>query len=266
MKKIKTIGMIFIILLVFFGCEKIDNPVGMRGVAVIPAISDINPAIFNSKDLENSFIEFVVDLVPGTHLDKLVIEGSYNGNLERIEITEVTTFPATVRILSSVAAEKLGIALDEIENGGVFTFELVATNGGITTRSNAALNIPVACAYDVNLATGSYHSVSADWGSDGDITITSDPNDPYIIYVSGLEEIEGLVEDQGPLEMHINPVNYTVTAEKKVLASDAFGYHNIAYEGSGEYSSCDGSYSMYFEISVDEGNFGTYQFSFTRNQ
>jgi len=155
--------------------------------------------------------------------------------------------------------------LGDIHNGEVFTFEAITTNNGTTTRSNAAINVPVACAYDVNLATGSYHSVSDDWASEGDITITADPADQYTLYVSGLEEMEGLVEDQGPLVMHINPIDYSVVADKTVLASDAWGFHNIAYEGTGVYSSCDGSFVMYFEISVDEGSWGTYQFTFTRN-
>jgi hypothetical protein len=126
--------------------------------------------------------------------------------------------------------------------------------------------VAVACAYEVDLATGSYHSVSADWNSEGNITITADPDDPYTVYVSGLEEIEGLIEDKGPLVMHIDPVTYEVIADKTVLASDAWGFHDIAYEGSGIYSSCDGSYLMFFDISVVEGDFGQFQFEFTRNK
>jgi len=265
MKKIKILGLIVTLIIVLFSCEEEKDPAGLRGVAVIPTITDINPAIFDSKDLENSYIEFKVDLLGGAQVDNVTIVGSYNGNLERIEIVEVSTFPSTVRILSSDAAQKLGIALGDIHNGEVFTFEAITTNNGTTTRSNAAINVPVACAYDVNLATGSYHSVSDDWASEGDITITADPADQYTLYVSGLEEMEGLVEDQGPLVMHINPIDYSVVADKTVLASDAWGFHNIAYEGTGVYSSCDGSFVMYFEISVDEGSWGTYQFTFTRN-
>ncbi len=117
----------------------------------------------------------------------------------------------------------------------------------------------------MNLATGSYHSVSEGWGSEGDITITADPDDPYTLYVTGLEEMEGLIEDVGPLVMHINPVDYSVIADKSILASDAWGFHNIAYEGTGVYSSCDGSFDMYFDITVVEGDFGIFQFNFTRN-
>ncbi len=265
MKKNNSLILIFTLILIVFGCEEIKDPAGQRDVAPIPIISNINPAIFDSKDLENSYIEFEVNLAAGIQVEKAVIEGSFNGNLQRTEIGEISTFPSTIRIYSSVAAGKIGIVLDDIHNGEVFTFELVTTYNGLTTRSSAAINVPVACAYDVNLATGSYHSVSADWASEGDITITADPADQYTLYVTGLEEMEGLVEDVGPLVMHINPIDYSVIADKSVLASDAWGFHNIAYSGNGTYSSCDGSFIMYFEITTDEANFGTNAFTFTRN-
>ncbi len=154
MKKIKILGLIITLLMIVVGCEEVKDPAGLRGVAVIPAISDLNPGIFDSKDLVNSYIEFVVDLAPGSQADNVTIQGSYNGNLERVTMAEITSFPSTVRIVSSEAAAKLGVALADINNGAVFTFELVTTADGVTTRSNAILNIPVACAYDPTLAVG----------------------------------------------------------------------------------------------------------------
>jgi len=266
MKKLKTLGSIFTLIIIFLSCEELPDPAGRRGIAVVPAITDIDPGIFDSKDLENSYVEFVVTVPAGTKPEKITVTGSYQNNSERIAITEVTSFPATVRILSSVAAQKLGIALDEIENGDVFTFELLTLANGLATFSNAVLFVPVACAYDVDLATGSYHSVSADWASEGDITLSADPDDPYKIYVSGLEEMEGLIEDQGPLVMYINPATYNVTVPEKVISSDAWGYGAISYSGRGVYGSCDGSYIMFFDISIGVyGNQGTFGFIFTRN-
>jgi len=265
MKKIITLGLIITLIMIFFSCEELPDPAGQRGVAVVPGITDINPGIFDSKDLENSYVEFRIIVPEDTKVDKIIVQGSYQDNLERVTMTELTSFPATVRITSANAAQKLGINLADISNGDIFIFELVTTANGLTTRSNAVLAVPVACAYDVNLAIGSYHVIGGDWGSEGNITLTADPLDSYKIYVKGLEEIEGLVEDLGPLVMYINPATYAVTVPKKAIASDAWGYHNIAYEGSGTYSSCDGSYAMIFTISVVEGTFGTYQFTFTRN-
>jgi len=252
--------------MMIFSCEEVKDPAGLRGEAVIPVISDINPGIFDSKDLENSYVQFIINVPAGTHMDKVTIIGSYKDNFERIKMAEATSFPATVRISSAEVAQKLGIALTDIRNGEVFTFELLSDANGLTTRSNSVLSVPVACAYNVALAVGSYHSVSADWNSEGNITITVDPVDPYKIYVAGLEEIDGLVEDQGPLVMHINPATYEVTADETVLASDAWGYGSISYSGSGVYSSCDGLYTMYFNITLSAlGSQGTYKFDFTRN-
>ncbi len=266
MKRIKTLGLIITLITILFSCEELPDPAGQRGVAVVPAISDIDPGIFDSKDLANSYVEFRVTVPAGTQPEKITVAGSYEDNLERVTITEITSFPAIVRILSSDAAQKLGIALNDIENGDIFTFELLTLANGRTTRSNAVLSVAVACAYDVNLAAGSYHSVSADWNSEGDITLTADPDDPYKIYVTGLEEIEGLVEDLGPLVMYIDPATYNVTVPEKAIASEAWGYGAISYSGSGVYSSCDGSYAMYFDISLASlGSVGTYGFIFTRN-
>jgi hypothetical protein len=267
MKKIKTLGLIFTLIMMFFSCEELKDPAGLRGVGVVPLISGINPGIFDSKDLAHSYVEFQISVPADDNADKIAILGSYNNNFERIKITETTLLPATVRISSADVAQKLGIALKDIKNGDVFMFELLTLANGLTTRSTAVLNVAVACAFDRNLAIGSYHSVSpaTDWNSEGDITITADPVNPYKVYVSGLEEMEGLIEDQGPLVMYIDPVTYDVVVPEKILSSDAWGYGSISYTGEGVYNSCNGSYSMYFDISFSKyGNQGTFKFDFTR--
>jgi hypothetical protein len=266
MKRIKTLGIIITLIIAFIGCEKVKDPAGQRNIAVIPTISEVNPGIFDSKDLENSFIEFKLTVENGAQAEKVVIEASYNNNSERVILGEVTSFPTTVRCISGDVIQKLGLAKADVSNGDIFTLELVTTAKGVITRSNSVLIIPVACAYDKALASGSYHSISADWNSEGDITISVDPDDPYTVYVSGLEEMEGLVEDKGPLVMHINPATFSVVAEKTEIASDAWGYGAISYSGTGVYSSCDGSYSMIFDISFSvAGDFGKFNFNFTRN-
>ncbi len=269
MKKFKTTGLIVLLALLTFSCEEeVKDPAGRRGVAVVPVISDIGPGVFASEDLVNSYVEFVVSLGDGVQAEKAVIEASYNNNGARVELAEVTSFPATVHIVSGEAIGALGLSPEGVENGDVFNLEVLLTAAGIETRSNAVLNVRVACGFVDTKAIGSYHSLSGpdDWNSEGNITITADQDDPYTIYVSGLETLEGVNEDGGPLVMHIDPGTFEVTADYTVLASGAFGFHNLAYEGSGIYDSCDGSYQMDFNISVDEGNFGRFAFTFTRNQ
>jgi hypothetical protein len=265
MKNIRIVSIFVTLMVMYISCEELPDPAGLRGVAVIPGLTDLDPGIFDSKNLSTTFVEFKVTIPEGESVEKVMIQGSYGDELSRVTITELTTFPATVRITAASVAQKLGISLGDIENGDIFIFELVTTVKGKAYRSSSNLIIPVACAYDVNLATGSYHCNGGDWGSDGTITLTADPGDPYKIYVVGLEEIEGLTEDLGPYVIHIDPATYEVDAPKKAIASSAFGYHNIAYEGYGTYNSCNGSYSLIFTITVDEGSFGDYEFTFTRN-
>jgi hypothetical protein len=265
MKKIKKLGLIITLIMISFSCEELPDPAGERGVAVVPGISGLNPGVFDVNDLQNAYVQFTINIPAGTSVNKATLIGSLNNNHADVTITELTSFPAVVTVSLSDAAQKLGIALTDIKRGDVFDFELLITTGGRTTRSTP-LTIPVACVYSVSMSTGSYHSVSADWNSEGDITLTADADNPYKIYVSGLEEMEGLVEDLGPLVMHIDPITYAVTVPQKAICSEAWGYGSISYSGNGVYSSCDGGYVMYFDISLGSlGSVGTYGFTFTRN-
>lgn len=266
MKNRKKLGLIITLIMIFISCEQLPDPAGERGVAVVPGISDLNPGVFDINDLENAFVQFTVSIPEGETVSSATLIGSFNNNHADVTIEELTSFPADVTITSADAAEKLGIALTDIERGDVFDFELLITANGRTTRSTP-LAVPAACVYTTSMSTGSYHSVSppSGWNTEGDITLTADSEDPYTIYVSGLEEMEGLVEDQGPLVMHIDPITYAVTVPRKVIVSDAFGYHNLAYEGTGTFSTCDGVYTMTLTISVDEGGWPAYPFTFTRN-
>jgi hypothetical protein len=127
---------------------------------------------------------------------------------------------------------------------------------------------PIACGYDPAISTGSFHSYSApdQWNSEGDITITADPEDNTTVYVTGIEAIEGTNEDRGPLVMHINPTTFEVIADHTLIATTTpWGDTNIAYEGTGTFNSCNGSYTMSFHITVAEGSYGTFPFTFTKN-
>lgn len=264
MKKIKKIGLITGLIIMIFGCEELPDPAGERGIAVVPGISDINPGIFDSKNLNDTYVQFVVSVPQGQSVSKITVQGSYQENYERVAIDEYTSFPATVRIDCSEAAQKLGVSLAEIENGDVFVFELLTQAGDKASRSPAFLRIPVACAYDVNLATGSYNAVS-DWPSDYDVTIAADPQDPYKILITGLGALDGAVEDNGPFVIHIDPATYEVTCETKTITSDYYGFGAITYSGEGVFSSCNGSYKLYIDISVGAyGSQGIYTYDLTR--
>jgi len=266
MKKFKIPGFILILMMFSISCEELPDPAGERGVGVVPGISNLNPGIFDSKSLSTTYVEFTVSLAEGATAEKVTVVGSINDSAEESVITEITSFPSVVRIRASEAAQKMGIILSDIANGDIFIFQLLPTVKGKTYHSAAVLAVAVACAYDVNLATGSYHVIGGDWQSEGDVTLTSDPDNPYKIYVVGLEEIEGAVEDEGPLVMYINPADYSVDVPEVVICSDFFGYGPISYKGGGVYNSCTGAFNMNFDISVgDYGSQGVFIFTFTRN-
>ncbi len=270
-----NINIIFValILLIVGGCENTNlNLVEQRGVAVVPLISNLSPAVFDSNDPQNTFIEFKVDVADKTLLTNAIVKVSLNGKLQRVDFSTITTFPQTVKISLKEAATKLNIGIDNIVLGDILNVEIWTTTNGKVYQTSALFNAGVVCPYFRNQIIGSYHSVSADWASEGDVTITADPTNEFIVYVAGLEAIDGLDEDKGPLKMVINPLDYSVTAVKTVLATSTLGwgatsdYHNIAYEGTGVLNTCNGTYEMNFDISVDEGVFGSNQkFTLTKN-
>ena len=75
-------------------------------------------------------------LPEGTSESKVTLVASFNNNHADAIITEAHFISAAViRIKSSDAAQKLGIALDDISNGDIFVFELQTLANGFTTRS-----------------------------------------------------------------------------------------------------------------------------------
>lgn len=251
-------------VMVLTSCETdVVDPAGERGVGSLPAITNLNPAVFDINDPSNTFVQFDLDVNPSI-VSEVKFLVSYNGDMQRKEVKSITTFPQNVKIFMHEAASAIGISLDEIGAGDAFTIEAITIQGGKTYRSSAVINAAVVCAYDPDNVSGSYRAVSADWAVDGLVTLTVDPEDPYIIYVTGLAELDGLTEDQGPLKMIVNPLDFKVTAEKTALASVAWDYTNLSYAGTGLLNTCNGTYEMLFAITVDQGSFGSFPFTLTK--
>ena len=259
MKRIKILRLTIILATLFYGCEEAKDPAGQRNVGIVPLLTDVSGMFISGEP--SSFVQFKVDLQSGATVESAQIVVSSGDEFQREKIADISSFPSDFTFTLGEITEKIG----EIDEGEVIYIEVVTTRDGVTTRSNAALAEIVFCQYNVIMATGSYHSLSTEWNSEGDISIKADDVDQFTVYVTGLETIEGLDEDQGPLVMRIDPATFEVIADKTVLASDAWGDTNIAYEGTGSYNSCSGLYEMNFTISVDQGEYGTFAFTFTRN-
>ncbi|RUT78631.1 hypothetical protein [Ancylomarina longa] len=266
MKKYKILSVIIILGLFFGACDDTnENLVGSRGLAIIPVVTDVNPAFYTS-DLANSYVEFVVDLPEGESVDAAEVQVTYKG--KNAVVQEISSFPVTITLQALDVIQALGISENDVKVNDSFLFHVVTTANGISSRSTAALNVFVTCEFDPALSVGSYHVVSDDWEVAGDVTFTADPSDPFKIFVAGIFEMEGGAPNNNLLELNIDPNSFKVNVVKSVLGSSApwGSYTNYYYgPGGGLYKSCDGSFEMQFKITVDEGSFGTYNFLFTRN-
>ncbi len=268
MKKFKLFSLIAALILIVTACDtKVVDPAGDRDVAPVPGIVDLNPATFDVYDLDNSFIKFTL-VLDDSRVSEAKVLVSYKGDKRRVEIAKVTSFPQDLQIKVKDVAAQLGMQLADVKAADVFNFEVQTIVGGETYFSSAAFNAAVVCGYEIDNVTGSYHAFSDDWGLDDDVTIVADPNNEYILYVHGLASVEGLVEI-APLKLIVNDKNFSVTAEKTVLAADVepwgLPYTGYFYEGSGELNTCDGTYTMNFTIGVDQGTWGLQAFVFTKN-
>jgi len=250
-----------------------------------------------TKDVNLSFLDLpgfnatvIVDIYYDDKPKSMNLMVCMNGDVENTGAvkSDITSFPTSTDVTLTNLIEILpGLDnINQINLGDNFMFYVdITLEDGTVVKGNdtlyasfdpAVVNLPgsslnvvytVACDFDPAMAVGSYYSYSApsEWNSAGNITITADPNDPNIVYVAGLYTIEGGDEDKGPLVMHIDPITNAVTADKTVIASDYFGFTNGTFEGTGTYNTCTGTYEMRFAISVVEGDFGEYVFTFTRN-
>ncbi|MFO7766803.1 MAG: hypothetical protein R6V33_10270, partial [Pelovirga sp.] len=94
-----------------------------------PEITDIDPAVYDSNDLENTFIQFTVN-IDDPSINEAIIVASYNGDLSRKEVTSISSFPATVELSLSDVAASLGIQLTDIALGDVFNIEVLTELNG----------------------------------------------------------------------------------------------------------------------------------------
>lgn len=252
-------------LFVLVGCEDSEDPVGLRDVGVVTSLSDINPAIFVFGELDDSYVNFLVAKEEGVTVDEAYIVGSHNGTSQRTKIKDLGDLPAEVNVTAVEVAEALSIELSEIKSGDFFVLEVITVSDGVLTRSAGSLRVRVVCSFDPAVSFGAYTAASSGWGVNGGITLTADEEDPFTIYVSGLAALDGVTEDLGPLVMKIDPLSFNVVAEKSTLASSALGYTGFSYAGSGTFDSCTGTYQMLMSITVDQGSFGSFEFTFTKN-
>lgn len=264
----KYIFVITAALFVLISCENTnENLVQERGKAVNVGMSEAVPAFFIGGDVESSYVAFDLELAEEDNIDNAELEVVYG---DKKAILRSIDIPSTdMKVTAAEIVQALGISPDAIKVGDVFYLYVLTTREGMTTRSTAALTINVTCEFDASLTTGNYKVESADWEMSGNVTLEADPNDPNKIYISGYAEQEGLVSNGNRIELNINPNSFNITGPSVVIANEAFGYTNYTYQPlSGSYSSCDGTYTVVFDISViyqgSPAGWGPNTFVFTR--
>jgi hypothetical protein len=294
--KLKIFTILVIAIFLLTNCKK-DPTMPELSTGVLPLILKDN-----TKDLvifDNNIAGFAGSVTCDKYYStdnpksmNLMVSMNDDPDITAAAISNITSWPVTYNFTASALVALLpGLNnISEIHTNDYFRiFADITLQDGTVLKGNDTLyagyssgtfnlpgsspyvTYPVVCGYEPALAVGSYHSKSpaSDWNSEGDITITVDATDNTKVYVVGLEEMEGLVEDVGPLVMHIDPLTFAVTADKSVLVSDVSDwgpYTNLAYQGTGTYNSCNGTYTMKFKITVDQGTFiNGASFTFTRN-
>lgn len=268
MKHILLFSFLFSIVLLS-GCDNESMDIDAeRNTGIAPLISDVNPSLFIDGSLESSSVKFVVSDKDNISFDKAYVVVSLKSDTidiksQRIKIKEIKELPDTVTITATEAITAVGKTIANTSTTDYFVFEIVTENNGRTFYSNAVLAVRVLCPFDDELAKGDFSSSADKWES-GNITIETDSEDPYKVYVYGLAELEGVEGNGEPLVMIINPLSFTVEAEKVIVAESAFGYDNLAFEGKGMFNSCEGVFTMRLEATVAQGSFGGINFTFTK--
>ena len=258
---------------VLWSCEDSnEDPVKERGTYVVPNLEFTSAPVFIIDKLTEGFIDLSVTLNEGDVAESGSIEVTLNGE-KPVIMQDFSSFPAQIHITATDIVAKMGVSVNEIESGDVFTFSVLTKKNGVTTRSVAYGNVKVLCPYSSNVAYGSYYAVSSDWDVEGEIELTIDEEDQFKIYVSGLEDMDG-VSGVDQVFFQIDPNSFTISNKDAFILSedleedwgeDYHGYTNYTYKiVKGDFNSCNGTYVVTFNISCGAGDFGNYVFEFKR--
>jgi len=132
------------------------------------------------------------------------------------------------------------------------------------------MNMHLVCDFDASLLIGDYSYESDDWDEAGTgLTFEADPDDPLKIFVTGYPQSEGLTGNGNRIELNINPVNFSITGPKVIIADDLLdwgleGTGSYAFQVvSGSFDVCKRIYYVTFNITLSSwGNQGNYEFIF----
>ncbi|MFV0522219.1 MAG: hypothetical protein ACK5MI_07325 [Mangrovibacterium sp.] len=275
MKYFKYLWLIAFVAVSFISCNSWDNPAKDRGVYPNPTLENIAPAFF-TEDFENSYVAFDVVM---SEEDQAKIDGAYlqisytpedGEKSDAVKLQDLASFPAEVEISAETAIAAVGKTDADVKLNDVFSIEVITIVNGVETKSTAAIDAKVTCAFEpgVTVTSGTYKYASSSWETSGSVVIRPDDSDPYKVYINvdGLAAGDGVEGTGNEIAITIDPDTYAVTGDgSAVIVAETMGdYTNETYQlVSGSFDSCSGNYDLTFAINVDQGSFGSFAFEFT---
>ena len=267
--------LVAVLLTVSISCEDTnENLVQERGVAVVVEMSDVLPAFF-TENIEASYVQFDAALSQGDQIDKAEIEVIRIRTVQGKEVQDKRGVVKTIslpetgfRVTASEIVTALNISASDFLAGDIFYLYLTTTKNGTLTRTKG-VSIPVVCFFDPSMLVGDFYYESTSWGEAGDVFLEADPDDPYKIYVDGIPESQGLTGNGNKLVFIFDPNNFNVSGPRVIFA-DSLAEWDLPYTGhayqpvSGKYDSCEKAYVITFAITVDQGGWGNFSFTFKK--
>jgi hypothetical protein len=230
-------------------------------------MSEVLPAYF-SENIEASYVQFDLSLSSGDQVDKVQLEAIRirGGKEDKKGIVKDVTLPVSgLKVTATEVLAALNIPHSDFFAGDLFNLYVLTTKGGQTTRSIAAVGIPVVCFFEPSMLVGDYYYVSASWEEEGDVVLEADPNDPYKIYISGMAETQGAASNGNKILLEFNANNFSITGPNSIISDSFAGYTNYGYRPvSGKFDSCSNTYTITFAITVAQGSFGNFAFVFEK--
>jgi len=138
-----------------------------------------------------------------------------------------------------------------------------------------AMNRYDLCDFAPSMLVGKFNYESKTWAEMGSLTLEADPDDPYKIYILGIPT-EGLTWNGNKILLNLEPwaegkTQLALSGPKTIVAVDTHQwgpddtYDDFAFEAlSGYYRICEEDFIINFRLSVKQGTFGTYAFTFKK--
>ena len=197
-------------------------------------------------------VEFAkVALVPGKWSDD-IIDGIEDGSIESERIEESGMVSFSCDISGEYTYVVVTYAEDEAKEAAYVTFLF-----------------PPSCPMDPSLLVGEFDYESEEWDEAGyGLVFEADEDDEYKVFIDGYPESEGLTGSGNRIELNVNPADFSISGPAVVIADDmldwGLDYTGYSFEPvDGLFNPCDGTYTVYFLIRVDQGAFGIFEFVFT---